>query len=124
MNADEWARIVAEDEALDTEAAAKTRAAIEAMTPEARAQAHAFAAEFFDGLQRRRMGMTWIHVTERLPEKAGTYPVFIPTADPKRPMRHVAWFEPEGTPNMSGWQVNPLSASITHWCEWPEDPGE
>lgn len=66
--------------------------------------------------------MTWIRVTERLPEKAGTYPVFIPTADPKRPLRHVAWFEPEGTPNMSGWQVNPLAASITHWCEWPEDP--
>lgn len=36
--------------------------------------------------------MTWIPLTERLPQKAGTYPVFIPTADPTKPLRHVASF--------------------------------
>jgi hypothetical protein len=66
----------------------------------------------------------WISCSERLPETAGTYPVFAPSADESKPLRSVAWFEPEGTGNMLGWQLLPemWCAAITHWMQWPGDP--
>ena len=68
--------------------------------------------------------MDWISVTERLPSDSGTKLVFIPTLDDKLPFIGIAWFEPEGTKNISGWQLLPtiLCNGITHWMELPEPP--
>ena len=66
----------------------------------------------------------WISCQERLPDEPGLYPVLAPSADPERPVRQVAWFEPHGTRNIPGWQLcpSPWVDAITHWMEWPDDP--
>lgn len=66
----------------------------------------------------------WIPADERLPDEPGKCLVFVPTADPERPLIHVAWYEPEGTDNMPGWQLLPavLCDAISHWMPLPDPP--
>jgi len=65
----------------------------------------------------------WVKVSERLPDSPGMKLVFVPTMDKEKPFIGMAWFEPEGTGHMSGWQLLPevFCKAITHWCE-PERP--
>ena len=66
----------------------------------------------------------WVSVKHRLPDKPGSKIVFVPTADPDSPFIGIAWFEPEGTKNLSGWQllIKPFCDRITHWMELPLGP--
>lgn len=70
------------------------------------------------------MSRDWIACADRLPASAGPYPVFAPSADPAKPLRTVAWYEPSGGEWPSGWSglVREWYVAVTHWMEWPEDP--
>ena len=62
----------------------------------------------------------WVPVSERLPDKDALYIVHAPSADPEKPMIHVAWYEPNGY----GWSILPKVwiDAITHWMPMPDAP--
>lgn len=66
----------------------------------------------------------WISVKDRLPDTPGPKIVYAASCDPDKPMINMAWFEPEGTGNMPGWQLLPKvwCEAITHWMPLPEPP--
>ena len=62
----------------------------------------------------------WVPISERLPDKDALYIVHAPSADPERPLIHVAWYEPDGY----GWSFLPKvwTDAITHWMPMPDAP--
>lgn len=63
--------------------------------------------------------MTWIPVTERLPDFDGMCLVSCETADPDMPLRTTAWYKPG-----QGWSAMLAIwiPSISHWMPFPEPP--
>src|SRR5690554_4079074 len=63
----------------------------------------------------------WVSVKSAEPQE-GYWLVYAPSADEEKPLRTCAWWHAEE----KRWGlIHPYWAkSITHWAEWPEDPGE
>ena len=66
----------------------------------------------------------WISCDKQLPTKPGMVLVLAETMDPEKPFIHTAWYEPEGTGNMTGWQIFPEAFinSIAYWMPFPKLP--
>lgn len=72
----------------------------------------------------RYLSAMWIETKDFLPDEPGMRIVFVPTLDKDKPFIGVAWFEPEGTGNLYGWQLLPavFCQNVTHWMPMPENP--
>lgn len=85
------------------------------------------AARQIIAISKPKSAQTWVSVKDRLPSDSGMKMVFIPTADESKPLIWMAWFEPEGTDNLAGWQLmaDAYCGAITHWAPLlapPEKP--
>ncbi len=78
------------------------------------------AAEKFGREISSKTEMKWIELKEQEPQSEGVYLVFAPSADPKTPLRHAAWW------NISKHQFEGLPSiwvkAITHWSSFPSNP--
>lgn len=63
---------------------------------------------------------TWTRLADAKPSKSAPYLIFAPSADPEKPLIHVAWFDPDED-QWSG-LVECWLRAITHWMPLPEPP--
>ena len=63
---------------------------------------------------------TWTSCSDKMPPKEGQYIIYAPSADPKRPLMAMAWYDEN-----FGWSLVPnvWRRAITHWMKLPSEPG-
>jgi len=63
--------------------------------------------------------LPWIDIKNELPSKTGTYLIHAPTADEKKPLILIAWYEVGGGKYEQGWSLipGPFCDKITHWLK-------
>ena len=63
--------------------------------------------------------MKWKPISQ-LPKKDAPFLIYAPSCDPKKPLIHIAWFEPKA----KCWSLLPEMwlKGITHWMPLPKGP--